>query len=88
MEGGQIEVPTMRRFAGIELMMDRIPDENTILTIRHLLEKHGLGEQLLGTVIAHLSVWAMTMGQGTIVEATVIAAPLQHVPRAYHPQHN
>jgi len=41
-----IEVPTMRRFAGIELISDRIPDEITILTFRHLLEKHELGADL------------------------------------------
>ena len=40
MEEALIEVPTMRRFAGIELISDRIPDETTILTFRHLLEKH------------------------------------------------
>ena len=43
MEEALIEVPTMRRFAGIELISDRIPDETTILTFRHLLEKHELG---------------------------------------------
>ena len=32
----------MRRFAGIELGDDRIPDETTILNFRHLLERHGL----------------------------------------------
>jgi len=39
-----IEVPTIRSFAGIELISDRIPDETTILTYRHLREKHDLGE--------------------------------------------
>ena len=39
MEESLIETPTMRRFAGIELISDRIPDETTILTFRHLLEK-------------------------------------------------
>jgi hypothetical protein len=34
----------MRRFAGIALITDRIPDETTILAFRHLLEKHDLGE--------------------------------------------
>ena len=43
MEDALIEVPTMRRFAGIELISDRIPDETTILAFRHLLEKHELG---------------------------------------------
>jgi len=75
MEEALIEVPTMRRFAGIELISDRIPDETTILTFRHLLEKHGLGEQIFEVVKAHLSARGMTMRQGTIVDATLIAAP-------------
>jgi IS5 family transposase len=75
MEEALIEVPTMRRFAGIELISDRIPDETTILTFRHLLEKHELGEQIFETVKAHLSARGMTMRQGTIIDATLIAAP-------------
>ena len=75
MEEALIEVPTMRRFAGIELISDRIPDETTILTFRHLLEKHELGEQIFETVKAHLSARGMTMRQGTIVDAALIAAP-------------
>ena len=39
MEEALIEVPTMHRFAGIDLISDRIPDETTILTFRHLLEE-------------------------------------------------
>ena len=75
MEEALIEVPTMRRFAGIELISERIPDETTILTFRHLLEKHKLGEQIFETVKALLSARGMTMRQGTIVDATLIAAP-------------
>jgi IS5 family transposase len=48
-----IEVPTMRRFAGVELISEGIPDETTILTFRHLLEKHELGEQIFETCKAH-----------------------------------
>jgi IS5 family transposase len=44
MEEVLIKVLTMRRFTGIDLITDRISDETTILTFRHLLEKHGLGE--------------------------------------------
>jgi IS5 family transposase len=48
MEDALIEVPTMRRFAGTELISDRIPNETTILTFRHLLKKkHNLGKQFL-----------------------------------------
>jgi IS5 family transposase len=46
MEEALIEVPTMRRFAGIDLISDRIPDETTILTFRHLLNHNELGEMI------------------------------------------
>jgi IS5 family transposase len=75
MEEALIEVPTMRRFVGIDLISDSIPDETTILSLRHLLEKHELGEQIFDTVKAHLSERGMTMRHGTIVDATLIAAP-------------
>jgi IS5 family transposase len=75
MEDSLIEVPTMRRFAGIDMLSDRIPDETTILAFRHLLEKHNLGEQIFETVKAHLRERGMAMKQGTIIDATLIAAP-------------
>ena len=75
MEDALIEVPIMRRFAGIDMISDRIPDKTTILSFRHLLEKHDLGQQIFETVKAHLSARGMTMRQGTIVDATLIAAP-------------
>jgi IS5 family transposase len=75
MEDALIEVPTMRRFAGIELISDRIPDETTILAFRHLLEKPDLGDQIFGVVKAHLKANGMAMKQGTIIDATLIAAP-------------
>jgi IS5 family transposase len=75
MEEALIEVPIMLRFAVIELISDRIPDETTILIFRHLLEKQKLGEQIFETVKAHLSEKGMTMRKGTIVDATLIAAP-------------
>ncbi len=68
MAAALIEVSTMRRFAGIELISDRIPDETTILTFLHLLEKRKLGEQIFETLRAHLSARGMTMRQGTIVD--------------------
>jgi IS5 family transposase len=75
MEDALIEVPTMRRSAGIELISDRIPDETTILAFRHLLEKPDLGDQIFGVVKAHLKANGMAMKQGTIIDATLIAAP-------------
>jgi IS5 family transposase len=70
MEEALIEVPTMRRFAGIDLITYRIPDETTILSFRHLLEKHELGEAIFETIKAHLSERGITMQQGSIVDAT------------------
>jgi IS5 family transposase len=75
MEDALIEVATMRRFTGISLITDRIPDETTILAFRHLLEKHDLGEQIFEAVKAHLKANGMAMKQGTIIDATLIAAP-------------
>jgi IS5 family transposase len=74
MEEALIEVPILGRFAGNELISDRIPDETTILAFRHLLEKNKLGEKIIEIVKAHLSARGMTMRQGTIVDAILIAA--------------
>jgi IS5 family transposase len=65
----------MRRFAGIELGDDRIPDETTILNVRHLLERHGLTEAIFAEVNAHLVDKGITLRSGTLVDATIIDAP-------------
>ena len=65
----------MRRFAGIELGDDRIPDETTILNFRHLLEKHALTERLFVDVNKHLADQGITLRSGTLVDATIIDAP-------------
>lgn len=65
----------MRRFAGIELGDDRIPDETTILSFRHLLERHGLTEAIFAEVNAYLADKGMTLRSGTLVDATIIDAP-------------
>jgi IS5 family transposase len=75
MEDALIEVATMRRFAGITMISDRIPDETTILAFRHLLEQNDLGKQICKAVKEHLKANGMAMKQGTIIDATVIAAP-------------
>jgi IS5 family transposase len=75
MEDALIEVPTMRRLAGIDLISDRIPEETTILSFRHLLEKRDLGKQIFATVKVHLKANGMVMKQATIIDATLIAAP-------------
>jgi IS5 family transposase len=65
----------MRRFAGVELSEDAVPDETTILHFRHLLERHQLTEQLFGAVRGLLEAKGLLVKSGTIVDATIIAAP-------------
>jgi len=65
----------MRRFVGLELGDDRIPDETTILNFRHLLERHALTEAIFGEVNAYLAENGMTLRSGTLVDATIIDAP-------------
>ena len=65
----------MRRFAGIELGDDRIPDETTILNFRHLLERHELTEAIFAEVNGHLADKGITLRSGTLVDATIIDAP-------------
>jgi IS5 family transposase len=60
-----IEVPTMRRFAGIDMISERIPDETTILAFPHLLDRHHVGERIFETLEAHLKERGMSMKQGT-----------------------
>lgn len=67
------EVESMRRFAGLKL--DRIPDETTILNFRRLLERHDLGEKLFREINATLAEEGLMLKEGTIVDATIIAAP-------------
>jgi IS5 family transposase len=66
---------SMRRFARVELGDDKIPDESTILRFRHLLEQHGLTEGIFEVVKDLLAEKRLWLKAGTIVDATIIAAP-------------
>jgi IS5 family transposase len=66
---------SMRRFAGVELGEDTVPDETTILRFRHLLEKHGLTATMFDEIRALLEEKQLLLKAGTIVDATIIAAP-------------
>ena len=66
---------SMRRFAGIELVDDAVPDESTILRFRHLLERHRLTEQIFALVRGLLEQKRLLLKSGTIVDATIIEAP-------------
>ena len=68
-EDALYDMESMRRFAGIELADDAIPDETTILNFRHLLEKHKLTEQIFAEVRALLEEKKLLLKSGTIVIA-------------------
>lgn len=74
MEDALYEIESMRRFAGLRLS-ERIPDETTILNFRHFLERHGLGKVIFEAVNRHLADAGLVLKEGTIVDATIIAAP-------------
>ena len=65
---------SMRRFAKIA-GLDEVPDETRILNIRHLLERHDLARTLFNRVNALVSRKGQSQRDGTIVDATIIAAP-------------
>jgi len=67
--------PTMRRFVGIDLGREPVPDETTMCRFRHLLEAHDLGRRLFEKVQRHLAENGLKVSTGTIVDATIISAP-------------
>jgi IS5 family transposase len=66
---------SMRRFARVELGDEVVPDESTILRFRHLLEQHGLTHAIFDAVADLLEERRLLLRSGTIVDATIIAAP-------------
>lgn len=66
---------SLRRFAGIDLGREPVPDATSLLRFRHLLEQHKLGERLFAEAGRVLQDSGMTLKTGTIVDATIIAAP-------------
>jgi IS5 family transposase len=75
MEEALHDVPLYREFAGLDAGASRMPDESTILRFRHLLEEHALSLQLLATINATLAAKGLMLKTGTVVDATLIAAP-------------
>ena len=65
----------MRSFVGIDLGREPVPDETTVMRFRHLLEQHQLGAKIFAEVGRVLQRRGMRLSTGTIVDATIIAAP-------------
>ena len=65
----------IRRFVGIDLAREAAPDATTLLKFRRLLETHQQTESIFNTINAHLAEQGLLLREGTIVDATLIAAP-------------
>jgi transposase, IS5 family len=74
MEEALYEIASLRTFARLSLS-EPIPDETTILNFRHLLEANDLAEDILKLVNTHLARKGLLLKRGSIVDATIIAAP-------------
>jgi transposase, IS5 family len=66
---------SMRSFVGIDLAAEPVPDETTVCKFRHLLERNGMGKILLKAMNTYLRENGIKVGNGTIVDATIISAP-------------
>jgi len=65
----------MRQFMGLDFGIQQVPDATTLLHFRHLLEKHKLGEAMFTMLNGRLEADGLIMRGGSIVDATIIAAP-------------
>ena len=65
----------IRRFVGIDLNREAASDATTLLKFRSLLEAHHLTESIFNTINAHLAERGLFLREGTMVDATLIAAP-------------
>jgi IS5 family transposase len=75
LEDALYDSQAMRRFAGIDLGREAVPDATTLLGFRHLLEAHGLTQAIFEEVGRHLGEKKLSLREGTIVDATILAAP-------------
>src|SRR5690242_18943973 len=74
-EDALYDTPAFRDFCRIDRGRERVPDATTLLNSRHLLEQHHLGAALFAKVGELLLANGMKLSGGTIVDATLIAAP-------------
>jgi transposase, IS5 family len=66
---------SIRTFVGIDLSREGAPDATTLLHFRRLLEKHDLTRAIFEAIKGHLADQGLLLREGTIVDATIIAAP-------------
>ena len=75
LEDAVYEIQSIRHFVGIDLGRDAVPDATTVLRFRRWLDEHHLARALFEEVLASLAQRGLYLKKGTIVDATLIAAP-------------
>jgi IS5 family transposase len=75
LEDALYDSQALRDFVGIDLSRESVPDATTLLKFRRLLVDNALTVQMFETINAHLTEQGLLMHKGTIVDATIIAAP-------------
>ena len=75
LEDGLYDSQALRDFVGIDLSRESVPDATTLLKFRRLLLANELTQALFEEINAHLAEQGLLMRAGTIVDATIIAAP-------------
>jgi transposase, IS5 family len=74
-EDALYDIAAFRDFCNVDLGRQGVPDATTLLNFRHLLEKHQLGAAIFAKVGELLQADGLKLCGGTIVDATIIAAP-------------
>ena len=75
LEDALYDSQALQQFARIELAGGGVPDATTLLNFRHLLETHDLCKGLFAAINADLTARGLLLRTGTLVDATLIAAP-------------
>jgi len=75
LEDALYDSQALQRFARIDLSAEGVPDATTLLNFRHLLETHDLCQGLFTAINADLAARGLLLREGTLVDATLIAAP-------------
>lgn len=75
LEDALYDSQALREFVGIDLSRESVPDATTLLKFRRLLQDNDLTRALFDEINAHLAEQGLLMRAGTIVDATIIAAP-------------
>ncbi|WP_132962730.1 IS5 family transposase [Tepidimonas ignava] len=75
MEDAVYDSVAVRNFVGVDLGQQAVPDATTLLKFRHLLQQHGLTQRILALINEQLSQRGVLLRAGTVVDATLMAAP-------------